>query len=352
MKVKYDIDDSKIIDSVEQRYGISIAKLEFIPFGDSAYSYIVICADGKRFYLKLFDLENGRQKESADRLDFYLPMTWSMYHRGLFVRLTYPIKTLDGHFYTRMNQLTLVLFNYIEGETLADSYPFGQKIIENIASSVAEIHHMVTPRIDCEALEIENFDLSFLSGLSGLSGIVAELETAGLDGAQSPSKRSLRKLVVPRKEEIAGLIHSLQTMRSKLQTDPGKMVLCHGDIWGGNLILDSNDALHFLDWESSLMAPPERDIFGYIGEEFETFFGRYQNQLYQPVTLHADLLRLYAYRRHLRNLTNWLMNIMYRNTNEAQDENDLDMIENHCMNRWGSIESQVEHVQKVMGGKA
>jgi spectinomycin phosphotransferase len=346
MKVKYDIDDSKIIGSVEQRYGISIAKLEFIPFGDSAYSYIVICADGKRFYLKLFDLENGRQKESADRLDFYLPMTWSMYHKGLFVNLTYPIKTTDGHFYTRMNSIALAMFNYIAGETLADAYPFSQKIIENIASSAAEIHHKVTPRIESAKLEIENFDLSFLLDLSGT---LATLETASFD---STSKSSLQKLVLPRKEEIAGLIHSLQTIRSKLQADPGKMVLCHGDIWGGNLILDSTGTLHFLDWESSLIAPPERDLFGYIGEEFETFVCRYQGRLNQPVTLHADLFRFYAYRRHLKNLTNWLMNIMYRNTNEAQDENDLDMIENHCMDRWGDIESKVEHVQKVMDRRA
>jgi thiamine kinase-like enzyme len=46
--------------------------------------------------------------------------------------------------------------------------------------------------------------------------------------------------------------------------------LCHGDIWGGNLIRHEN-VLYFIDWESAIIAPPEFDLIGYIGEKFHLY---------------------------------------------------------------------------------
>jgi spectinomycin phosphotransferase len=91
-----------------------------------------------------------------------------------------------------------------------------------------------------------------------------------------------------------------------------------------NLILHKTN-LFFIDWESTIIAPPEFDLFGYLGEEFDVFLSSYQKHMGHTVTLNIALLRYYSYRHHLRNLTNWLMNILFRNTEEIQNENDLEI---------------------------
>ncbi|MDF2960356.1 MAG: protein kinaselike protein, partial [Paenibacillus sp.] len=87
---------------------------------------------------------------------------------------------------------------------------------------------------------------------------------------------------------------------------------------------------------------------GYLGNEFEWFYKQYSRQAQRTVTLNSDLLRFYSYRHHLRNLTNWITNILYRNTDEGQNANDLEMIEFHCIERWKSIEPGIKSTEQVM----
>ena len=136
-------------------------------------------------------------------------------------------------------------------------------------------------------------------------------------------------------------------IRERLVIDPAPNVLCHGDLWGGNIIRHSNK-LYFIDWESAMIAPPEYDLVGYIDKEFDIFFSSYEKHYGQTVSINLDLLRFYSYRHQLRNLTNWIMNILYRNKAEEQNENDLEMILNHCMNRWDSIEPNVRTVGAIL----
>ncbi|UVI30944.1 hypothetical protein [Paenibacillus spongiae] len=157
MKIKYRIEDNVLMSSLKKEYGIQAESIHFIPVGDSAYSYWVNCGNGERYYLKLFNYQNDRQRRSIERLQHYLPLTWSMYHNKLFQNLTFPIKTLMGEFEIHVGNITIVLFNFIEGETLADAYPFSKDILIEIARSVASIHRM-TPYIDHTMLLTETFD--------------------------------------------------------------------------------------------------------------------------------------------------------------------------------------------------
>ncbi|WP_407868461.1 phosphotransferase [Paenibacillus sp. P36] len=344
MKVKYRIDDSDLITKLHKEYGIQVESVNFIPMGDSAYSYWLKCTNGERYYLKLFDHHNDKQRTSVERLPYYLPLTWQMYHQGLFRNIAYPIKNQSGDFKTTFIDITVVLFNFIEGETLAAAYPFSKEILEAIAKSVALIQK-ITPFIEQYTLLTETFDISFESDLEKCIWMLENTETF-----DNSIKQALRELVLAKKEQIFVLLNLVRKLRGIAIADTNEKVLCHGDIWGGNLI-HCESGLYFIDWESAVIAPPEFDLVGYIGEEFGVFFSTYEKHTGKTVTINPDLLRFYAYRHHLRNLTTWLMNILYRNTEEAQNENDLAMILYHCMNRWDSIEPRVGTVEAWLGNR-
>ncbi|NIK76459.1 hypothetical protein FHS15_001584 [Paenibacillus castaneae] len=341
MKSKYHIDESILMMQLTKEYGVHIVNLCFIPFGDSAYSYQVNGLSGERFYLKLFDHENDSHRRGIIRLSYYLPLTWSIYHQGLFQNLTYPIKTLTDEFIVRFSDCTFVLFHFIEGQTLASAYPFSNKILKKIGISVAQIQQL-TPYIDRSMLPIETYDVSFVPELEKCLSLLENTKTFN-DYIQ----QSLKEKILTKKRHILVMINLIHELKGIAMADPKEWVLCHGDLWGGNMILQENE-MYLIDWESVLIAPPELDLVGYIGEEFNVFFSAYEQQLGKSVTINLDVLRFYAYRHHLRNLTNWLMNILYRNLAKSQKENDLDMIIYHCMNRWDDIEPDIKVVDSIL----
>lgn len=345
MEVKYRIDDHELIGNLNKEYEIQAESITFIPIGDSAYSYRVDCANGDRYYLKLFDHQNDRQRANIERLKHYLPLTWSMVHQNLFQHLTYPIQTFSGVFQASFHHFTVVLFHFIEGESLAEAYPFPRKVIAEIAGSIAAIHRL-TPDIDRSMLLTETYAISFETDLEKCMSVMEQ--TVLFDNG---IKQKLRKHVLAKKEQIFSLLHLVRTLQGKATSGSKEQVLCHGDIWGGNIIRHDN-TLYLIDWESAVMAPPELDIVGYLGEEFDVFLSAYEEHLGHSVTINLDLLRFFTYRRHLQNLTNWLKNILYRNTDQAQNENDLDMILHHCMNRFDRVESMVQHAEAILEKRA
>ncbi|MFY0758925.1 phosphotransferase [Metabacillus dongyingensis] len=334
MIAKCKIDENILILHLNKEYGIQISNIEFIPMGDSAYSYRVNCVNGDLYYLKLFDHKNDRQREGVERLNNYLPLIWKLHHNGLYKNISYPIKKQSGDFKSTFNDITLVLFNFIKGKTLAAAYPFSKGILKEVAKEMANIHR-ITNFLDTTHILKETYDIPFESNLLKC---ITVLESSLTSDTQI--KQILREQVLSKKEQIIFLLNLVCELRGLVIKDNKDKVLCHGDIWGGNLIRHKTN-LFFIDWESTIIAPPEFDLFGFLGEGFDVFLSSYKKNMGQTVTLNIDLFRYYSYCHHLRNLTNWLMNILYRNTEETQNENDLEMILHHCLNRLDSIESKI-----------
>jgi thiamine kinase-like enzyme len=301
----------------------------------------VNCNNGDCYYLKLFDHKNDRQRRSIDRLKYYLPLTWQLYHQKLFQNITYPIKNQNGDYKTTFNDITIVVFNFIEGKTLAEAYPFSQEILEEIAQSMAAIHKS-THYINSSQILTETYDISFETDLEKCISVLESTFRSNNHVIQT-----LRQKVLLKKEKIFFILNLVRKLREFGIKDNKHKVLCHGDLWGGNIIRHSKQ-LYFIDWESVIIAPLEFDLVGYIGKEFDVFFSSYKKYYGEDVTINLDLLRFYSYRHHLRNLTNWIMNILYRNTEEVQNKNDLEMILSHCMNRWDSIESNIRTVGAIL----
>lgn len=345
MKQKFEMDEKVVMGKLNEAYRIRAVVLQFIPFGDSAYSYLLHCDGGERYYVKLFDLRNDHQRRGSEKLSYYLPLTWQLYHEGDFQQLTWPIRTVNGDFsMTLSGSCTIVLFNYIAGATLADDYPFSPETVSSIARLAARLHPVVpsqsTFAADRVMLPTESFDISFVPALQNCLKLLASHE-----GSDDPIVQSLRAALLPERERVSEMLNRMQQMQVRSLQDNRTMVLCHGDMWGGNLIRGEEGELYLIDWESVMIAPIEFDLLGYIGEEFSTYLTAYEQELGHAVNLNTEVLRFYCYRHHLRNLTNWLQNLLVRTMSPEQRANDLDMILHHCMNRWDGIEPQVHAME-------
>ncbi len=123
-------------------------------------------------------------------------------------------------------------------------------------------------------------------------------------------------------------------------------VLCHTDIHGDNLIMDRQGNLHILDWEGAILAPPEHDLFFFAWEDrfVDVFLTNYEREFGQ-VSLNGDVFGFYYYRRNLEDLTDWLVRILYENTQEEQNRNDLDGIVEDCVSGWCYLEITIKNIR-------
>ena len=190
MKIEQDIDREALTRGIHQEYNIDVANLTFVHKGFVGYCYIVNCANGDRYFLKLYD-DSRLGRINANRLDFYLPLTWNFHHKGILPNVPYPIETHNGHLKTDFKGQPMVLFNFIDGKMVGWEDPLPDNILMKLARLVG-IFHKSTPEIGIEFDHVEDFGIPFeddmINGLNALEHITSR---------DSWGKQELKKLLPP-----------------------------------------------------------------------------------------------------------------------------------------------------------
>jgi len=338
MKTPLNGDDELIRAVLLEQWHLEVTHLHFIPIGDSAYSYHVETQSNNSYYLKLVDQRTAVGRRITAHMDFSLPLQRLVVeHQLAEVTAPLPQPTINGVLCVMNEPFLFALYTFIHGDTFADAYPMSPTLVQQIGQALAALHTIQIP----EALQERSPQDSLTAPFDG--GLLADLASLEVITSQDALYlQRLREVVWPRREQIrAFLAHSQEYARKAHQT-PVSLVTCHGDAWGGNMIMSPSGQLTLLDWESAVMAPPERDAFKYIGytdgPDFTAFDISYRMICKEPMHWHADWLAYYAYRLQLKNLEQWMHNLLHESLNEMQRDNDVTMIEHHCLDRWESVE--------------
>jgi aminoglycoside phosphotransferase (APT) family kinase protein len=326
---------------LQQHWHLRTTAIRHIPIGDSAHSYSLETSAGAKYYLKLVDRRSKVGQRIAAHMAFSLPLQQLVAESQLSeVTAPRPIPTLEGALSVSHNTFLLALYEFVEGETLADAYPMSPELVKRIASALAALHTIEIPERQKSPQDslTAPFEADLLANLASLEFIFAQ---------DAPYLQRLRALVWPRREQIKEFLQESQEYANKTRSLSSPHVVCHGDAWGGNMILSPDGRLALLDWESAVLAPRERDAFGYmgfIGPDFAVFDAGYRMVHQGPLRWHPELLAYYAYRLQLRNLAQWLHNLLYESLNEVQRANDLEMIEHHCLDRLESVRRAAKRI--------
>ena len=218
-------------------------------------------------------------------------------------------------------------------------------LVQRIGETLATLHHVQIPATLQQKALSDNlmapFDESLRADLAVLEGVSSQ---------DALYLQRLHTIISPWHEYIRAFLMRSHEYREEALQVSNSLVVCHGDAWGGNIIPSPSGELVLIDWESSVIAPPERDVFIYIGynsDDFAAFDAGYCAIHKEPMHWNTSLLAYYAYRAQLRNLATWLHSILHEPLNEVQRENDIEMIEFHCLNRLQRVERAVLELEKV-----
>lgn len=283
---KQDLADQRIIDCLKTDYGIDVAMLTFLPLGADMHAsvYKAEAKDESSYFVKL---KRGHHHDiSIDVVE--------LLHLAGIEQVIPPIKTGQGQSSQALDDFTLIVYPFIEGQD-----GFSRKLSDEqwitLGKVLRQVHELEVPLSIKNQIRQEEYSPKWREAVRAL---FVHLETKPFGDEYA------LKLGIFMKENIAAihqLVDCAEQLAQKLQTQSLPFVLCHSDIHGGNVLLHGNDNIYIVDWDEPILAPKERDLM-FIGGGVANVWNKAQEEIlfykgYGKTELNMTSL---AYYRHER----------------------------------------------------
>jgi spectinomycin phosphotransferase len=256
-------------------YALHAAEISFLAKGADPHSavYRVLDTDGRAFFFKLRSADFG---EASVAVPFWLSQC------GIH-QVMAPIPCSDGRLYARIGESAAILFPYVEGHD-GFTLPLEDRHWIELGEVLGRIHCAEIPphlaaavvreeysplwrqqvRDLLEALPLDARTGSTPSGTPGdtPSGATMDNILGSIPGSGTDDKpaAALRAFLADRRSAILDLVAQAEQLAAEVQRLPLPYVLCHADIHGGNVLVNTDGDLHLVDWDTVILAPKERDL--------------------------------------------------------------------------------------------
>lgn len=275
-----------IINSLASYYGIKVTAICLLPVGAdiNASIYKVEASDQQTYFVKL------RRGHGHDVSVAVLNLLQTVGIKQLIL----PVKTLAGQQIQRAHEYTFIVYPFVEGEdgfsrTLTDEQWVA------LGTALRRVHEVDVPPSLQAQIRTENFSSKWRDEIRSLYANFGAMPVG------DEITLGLWQFLQKNKSLIEALVNCSEELGQKFGKKSLRLVLCHSDIHGGNVLLDKNDQVYIVDWDEPILAPIERDLMfigGGVGNvwnkprEEELFY-----RGYGEVDIDVSLL---AYYRHER----------------------------------------------------
>ena len=306
---------NKIEHILKTQFGVECTDLAEIYGGLSAMNY-KIETNAKTFFLKVYDKKKAQASLWTENINCYMPiLIWLNENTKLQGRIVRPIKTDKGDYRFDDDDNVFLLFDYIEGETVGKSLTHAQ-ILE--AADIMACLHSNGNEIPVNTEKIkEDFSVPFCFSLEHF--IAENYSTLPAD---------VKAILQPCLEQLVSKNNEVKSLSEKVKQKKIKMVLCHTDAHGWNLMQGKH--LVLVDWEGIKLAPAEADLAMFSKKEYWDTFIEHYNKLRLEFILDNDLFSFYILRRKIEDIWAFMESILFDNQSDEQRKRDLDFLSKCC----------------------
>lgn len=285
------IPEERLRACLRDQYGLAPTMLEFLPLGLDTYAgvYRVVSEQGAASLLKITSRPLYEPRCLVPR---YLR------DRGV-TSVVAPLPTRSGTLWTHLEQWTVTLYPFIEGETTWAGMTDEQW--REVGSTFKRIHQTLLPPGGFESLRQETFDPTEYARQ------VAAIESQFIhtQGGGCASEHALRSSWMVHQPVIHTVVRTLTKLAETLQKQALPSVICHADLHPANLIRDPAGHVWVIDWDEVMLAPKERD-FLFVGDPPADGLGEAGTppfwQGYGPTTIDWVALTYYRYERVIQDV--------------------------------------------------
>jgi Ser/Thr protein kinase RdoA (MazF antagonist) len=276
------LDKRLLIQMLREEFGLDVAGLTFIPFGEESYSYRADTFTCERYFVKLHtELRPAKLEET------YQAVAWLRSEGGLALVVS-PIATRQGKLLCELGPYAIAVFPFVDGAArpLED---YSEQGWRQLAQQVAAIHDSAGTLCIPE-FPRETFALSFRSWLLEVLEASGQIPATGAQYA-----RQAQALLAQERNNILETLSKLEELAAQAQALASHQLLTHGDLGSGNILEDADGQIHVIDWGKICLAPAERDLLTFIGPRFDSFLRSYVNARQTPPILHGEVFAYYIY---------------------------------------------------------
>ncbi len=254
MLEKPSLPDQRIIDCLKADYGINATMLTFLPLGADidASVYKAYANDQSSFFVKLKLLK-------TDSLDISATIQTLLHDAGI-QQIISPVKTVHGQSTQRINEFTLIVYPFVEGQD-----GFSRDLTNDqwitFGKALRQVHEFHVPPLIKNQIKQELYSPQWRKSARS---IYATIDAPQFKPSGDETSCKLLTFMKKHKESIERLVNRAEQLAQKIHKQSVEFVLCHSDIHAGNLLIGNDGALYLVDWDQPIMAPKERDLM-FIG---------------------------------------------------------------------------------------
>ncbi len=276
----------RIIDCLDNDYGIAVATLIFLPLGAdlNASVYKAHTHDGRSYFVKL---KRGHHHDISVAL-------LSMLKSSGIQQIIPPVKTIHSREVQHIDDFTLIVYPFVEGQN-GFCYNLTDDQWTMLGKVLRQVHEFDVPPSIKDRIRQEVYSSKWQKAVRALYAHIEGNPT----GDETALK--LQTFMKDHRAAIHRLVDRAEQLSQKIQKQSPEFVLCHSDIHGGNVLIDVSGAIYIVDWDDPIMAPKERDLM-FIGGGVANVWNnpreeRFFYKGYGKTEIDREILAYYRYER-------------------------------------------------------
>ncbi len=256
-----DLADDEVREALGRGWGLDVRSVEHAPVGFGSHHWEVATADGGRWFATADDLRSRRAGTDEpltaplSRLTAALATAAALRESGLEWVIA-PRRTDSGEVVLAVGDAyALSVYPHVAGRT------FGWGPYDDSAHRDAVVDRLVQLHTTSGCRELAARDDL---GDALVTGLQSLLDDPGARWDAGPFSDAAWRLVVDRGGRLRALLDRYQ--RLVASADLTTFVITHGEPHRGNTIVTDSGVV-LVDWDTCLLAPPERDVWLVAEEE-------------------------------------------------------------------------------------
>ncbi|HLY27519.1 MAG TPA: aminoglycoside phosphotransferase family protein [Aggregatilineales bacterium] len=294
------IQDHQLLACLREEFGLNATQITFLPIGNDANSALFRAETGETsaYFVKL-------RSGDFDEMTVVVPR---LLRDQNITAIIAPLSTRSGQLWTSLDNFKVCVFPFVEGHTGYDIALLDRHWID-FGRALKALHSAALPPMVTDRIQRERYADRWRSMVRQFQTLAEERQY------DDPVAADLAEFLRDKKAEISHLVQRAEQLASVLATQSEPFVLCHADIHGRNILIDADNRLYLVDWDTLTLAPKERDLM-FVGgglipnprpaQEEERLF--YQG--YGQTQINAVALSYYRFERIVEDVASYSEQIL------------------------------------------
>ncbi len=279
-----DLTESTLAAALTREWGIAVAALAYQRVGFGSHHWSATDPAGRNWFVTVDDLLTRRLSrtdpldQAHQRLGAALDTARALRDAGATFVVA-PVPTAGGATASRVSaRYTAAVYPYVEGESFGWGEFAGDAHRDAVLAMVRDVH--AAPERVRRHAPVDDFAVPHRDALEMVLDGTAAI-------GSGPYAERTAELIADHAEDVRAVLARYDDMVAR--ADRSRAVLTHGEPHAANTMRTSDGWL-LIDWESALLAPPERDLWG-LGSEIATQYPAATGVAVLPAMLELYQLR-------------------------------------------------------------